>query len=106
MVGEVVLFRMRSPHATMAPAIVTRAEPPRYPLDLRDKGIPGRAALGFVVNAAGRVERQTMRIVDANFLAFAEAVTQVLPRYRFAPATIDGCSVPQQVLMPFGFNIR
>jgi len=77
----------------------------RYPEALRRAGVPGEVLLQFVVDQTGRPVAGTYRIVRATYAEFADAVLEVLPTYRFAPARVGECPVMQLVQTPFAFNI-
>lgn len=97
--------------ARASPALGVVAEPPRpiaqwaprYPVALRDSGVEGRVVVTFVVDAEGRardVEAQ------ASHAAFAQAVREVLPRWRFQPARdAAGRAVAAPVRQVFRFRI-
>jgi len=77
---------------------------PRYPAALRESGVEGRVVATFVVDAEGRardVEAQ------ASHAAFAQAVREVLPRWRFRPARdAAGQAVAASVRQVFRFRME
>lgn len=79
---------------------------PRYPDILRQSGVPGLVRVRFVVGADGRVEMNTVEIVEQSHAAFGQAVRNVLPRLRFTPARVGTRAVRQLVEIPFGFEMR
>lgn len=85
----------------LAPADSER--PPRYPDELRGRGIRGRVDVSFIVDEKGAVVRSTISVRRASDAAFVRAVLEVLPSYRFVPAVVDGCAVPFHGAMPFEF---
>ncbi|MBS0428675.1 MAG: TonB family protein [Proteobacteria bacterium] len=98
--------------ARTRPALGVVAEPPRpiaqlaprYPVALRESGVEGRVVATFVVDAEGwarDVEAQ------ASHAAFAQAVREVLPRWRFEPARdAAGQAVAAPVRQVFRFRIE
>jgi outer membrane biosynthesis protein TonB len=58
----------------------------------------------FVVDSAGQVEPESVRIVAATQPYFASAVTATLPDLQFRPAQLGGQPVRQVVLLPFVFS--
>lgn len=104
--GDVVLFRYRTPRVPFVEASVQWAPAPRYPVALRDRRQSGEARAEFVVWTDGRVDPGSISIRSATHRDFAVAVLTALPAYRFLPATVAGCPVPQLVEMPFVFSIR
>lgn len=55
------------------------------------------AEVEFVVDTAGLVEMQTVRVVTTNDTPFARALIAILPKYRYDPARIAGRPVRQMV---------
>lgn len=51
----------------------------------------------FVVDTLGRPQPQTLQILRAPTPADRQAVTRILPRWRFTPARVDRCVVAQLV---------
>lgn len=78
---------------------------PKYPPELRQRGMPGEAVISFVVDVDGRVVPGSGRLISATDAAFADAVTRALPCMRFVPAQHQGRRVRQLVQMPFTFNV-
>jgi protein TonB len=88
------------------PVTLDRRSPmPRFPQLLRDAGVEGMARLSFVVDTLGRVEIETVRVMESTHAAFAAAVQVTLPRMRFAPARIGGRAVRQLVEFPVQFHL-
>jgi protein TonB len=88
-----------------APAIAGRAIEPRYPTQLRTAGIEGRVVLQFVVDTLGRAEPGDVTVIETSHPQFAEAVREVLPRYRFIPGEASGHRVRTRVQIPFDFKL-
>ena len=76
---------------------------PEYPRDLMKRRIEGRVVAEFLVDANGRIDPRTARIVSSTDEAFSESVLQLLPKLRFLPAARDGAKVEEWVQMPFRF---
>jgi TonB family protein len=68
-------------------------------------GREGSVDLSFVVDETGRVTPGTVRLVSFTTAAFAQAVLDIVPRFRLEPATIGGCPVKQLVRQPFQFHL-
>lgn len=77
---------------------------PIYPDSLWRAGIAGRVVAEFVVDSAGLVEPESLRIVSATQPYFASAVTAALGEAVFRPALLAGKPVRQIVLLPFVFS--
>ena len=83
-----------------------RSPLPRFPQLLRDSGVEGMARLQFVVDTLGRVELESVRVVDATHPLFAAAVQATLPRMRFSPARVGNHRVRQLVEFPIQFTLN
>lgn len=79
---------------------------PRYPEALRAMGVEGVVVVEYVVSAAGRVERESVRPIGGAHPLFVAAVRQALERARFAPALVGGRTVRQLVRQEFVFGLR
>jgi protein TonB len=93
--GEVDRPASLLPHTTL----------PRYPDMLRSSRLEGGVRVVFIVGADGRVEMESVRIVEASHPLFAAAVRAALPRMRFRPAQAGSRRVRQLVEIPFGFTL-
>jgi len=82
-----------------------RSPLPRFPQLLRSAGVEGMARLSFVVDTLGRVELETVQVIESTRPAFAAAVQAALPRMRFTPARVGGRAVRQMVEFPIQFHL-
>jgi protein TonB len=80
--------------------------PPRYPALLRSAGVEGLVHAQFVVDTAGRVERESIRFARSDHQLFDRAVTEALLRSRYAPAEAGGRKVRQLVEQAFSFALQ
>lgn len=89
-------------------AVVPRSDngSPIYPALLRSAGIEGDVLVRFVVDSAGRVEPNSITLLDASHVAFGDAVSRWLQRARYLPAEVAGRPVRQLVEQRFGFTLR
>jgi protein TonB len=85
--------------------IVTSATP-RYPESLRQAGLDGRVLVRFVVDTIGKVDMNSVQILESTHDLFARAVRDALGRLRFRPAEVRGRRVSAMAEMPFEFQIR
>jgi len=76
---------------------------PVYPSDSTVSGAPTSVMLRFVIGPEGMVEPGTVELTRVAPMAFIKAAFESLNRQRFAPATVNGCPVAQQVDYPFAF---
>lgn len=79
---------------------------PDYPKALIEKGIEGYAAMRFVVDSTGRIDMNTVQVIDATHNDFAKAVKDVMPRMHFRPARIGQTAVRQLAEQVFKFEIK
>jgi len=79
---------------------IQRALQSRYPEQLASARVSGAVTATFVVNADGRVDGSSIRIVGSPNPAFNVPTQNVLRRARFRPATVGGQPVRVQVTMP------
>ena len=78
----------------------------RYPDELRKAQIEGEVVAQFVVDEAGHVNPETLKILKSTNDLFTESVKNVLPMMEFNPAQSNtGNNVKQLVTMPFTFNL-
>jgi TonB family protein len=109
--------RLRVPPTTLFTAFFPRLElvdakplstnrPAAYPDEERDDGDDGEVALRVVVDASGLPLIPTLEVLHATSPAFALAAARALAQYRFQPAHVGACTVPQVVEVPFWFSLR
>ncbi len=87
--------------ATRDPA----SDGPRYPIELRDKGVQGEVLVEFAVDTAGRADTTTFTVVETTHPLFTNAVRDALPLMRFTPAVAHGHHVRQLVRLPMKFRL-
>ena len=76
---------------------------PVYPAELMRRRVEGRVVAEFLVDARGRVDARTMRVISSTDDRFSQAVRDVLPSLQFLPAESDGVKTEEWVEMPFRF---
>ncbi len=59
----------------------------------------------FIVDTTGRVEMETVRLLESTNLRFTESVLAALPRMLFRPAVRNGAKARQVVEVPFRFRV-
>jgi TonB family protein len=84
---------------------VTRAPVPRYPEALRSVSIQGEVMVQYIVDARGRVEPGSIKILSSTHKLFADAVRSALLEARYRPAQVGGQPVRQLVEQPFIFKL-
>ncbi|MBX3173949.1 MAG: TonB family protein [Gemmatimonadaceae bacterium] len=78
---------------------------PRYPDMLRAARVEGFVRVRFVVGTNGRVEPESIEILESSHEAFVASVRRVLPQLRFTPGRVGGAAIRQLVELPFGFAL-
>jgi protein TonB len=79
---------------------------PRYPESLRQAGLDGRVLVRFVVDTIGKVDMNSVQVLESTHDLFARAVRDALGRFRFKPAEVRGRRIPAMAEMPFEFQMR
>lgn len=79
---------------------------PLYPVDLLEQSLEGDVRVRYVVDATGRVDTASVRVLRSTHPGFTASVLDALPRMRFHPATIASKPVNQVVEQDFGFRIE
>jgi TonB family protein len=78
---------------------------PQYPIELRRAGVAGIVEMQFIVNAAGRIEPASARVVFESHPAFTASIREAMPRLRFVPARIGDCATRSWVRQRFEFRL-
>ena len=81
------------------------AAAPVYPADLAEAGVEGLVRATYVVDATGRVDTTTIRIISSDHPRFTTSVQAALGEMRFRPAQRRGQRVRQLVEQQFRFQI-
>jgi protein TonB len=77
----------------------------RYPDILRSANVEGEVLAQFVVDADGRYEQGSFKVLKSSHDLFTQAVKNALPNMRFYPAEVGGRKVKQLVQQPFTFSL-
>lgn len=78
---------------------------PRYPSALANMGVEGAFVVRFVVDSTGDVPPDKIEFPSTMHRLFAYAVRAALLKSHYAPATVAGHVVPQQVVQEFRFEV-
>ena len=76
-----------------------------YPDMLRSANVEGEVLAQFVVNARGRFEVGSLKVLKSSHDLFSVSVRNALPMMRFRPAELGGKKVRQLVQQPFDFTL-
>lgn len=79
---------------------------PRYPELLRQAGLDGRVLVRFVVDSTGKVDMNSVQVLESTHDLFTRAARAALGGFRFKPAEVRGHRVRAMAEMPFEFRIR
>jgi TonB family protein len=84
---------------------LARIRSPRYPQSSLRRREAGTVIAEFVVGTDGQVGQLRTRALVGD-AAFARAVDDALPKWRFEPERIDGRAVASPLCVPFRFSLR
>jgi TonB family protein len=87
------------------PAVAIYQPSPRYPPVLQQAGIEGRVTVEFVIDTLGRMEPESLRVLDSSNAGFNAAAVETLRLSRFRPARIRGGAVRQRTIQAVAFRI-
>jgi periplasmic protein TonB len=79
---------------------------PRYPDALRQSRVEGKVEIEFVVDERGRVDMNTVKVIESTHALFTSAVRSALRGMRFSPARVNGVAVRQFVRLPVVFQLQ
>ncbi len=85
-------------------ARIVSIQQPEYPDSLRAAGVSGSAVVEFIVNADGKVDRESIGVVSATHIKFGEAVRAALLEANFFAAMRRGAPVAQLFQFPVTFT--
>ncbi len=77
---------------------------PRYPEELKRKGVNGSAIVEFVVASDGAI--RNVKVVDATHPAFGVAAIAAVKQWQFKPAMVENRPVACRVQQAFPFMVR
>jgi len=87
------------------PPVLLSHPAPQYPAVLRQAGIEGRVLVEAVLDADGRVERESLRVVSSAHRLFAAEAERVVLASRYRPARVAGRAVRVRVAVPVNFAL-
>ena len=86
------------------PAYVS-GQTPSFPKGLREAGVTGDVLVEFVVNADGRVEWSSVRVVEYSDRELADSAVVAIQTMHFCPATRHGVPVRVRIRQPVQFRL-
>lgn len=101
------LFAMQLPVYRLSFPAEARVNPiPVFPMAAWRNGVGGRVRVQFVVGRDGHPMPGTYRLLDTDYREIALAALNGVSKWRFAPADIGGCAVPQVMQEEFTYSVR
>jgi TonB family protein len=86
------------------PARVVSIQEPEYPDSLRALSIGGSAVVEFIIEADGKLNKESIGVVSATHMRFADAVRFAVLEALFLPAKRNGHEVAQVYQLPVTFT--
>jgi len=75
-----------------------------YPTALQRAGVTGTVNIQFVVDASGKVDAGSIRVMSSTQAQLAEAAKGIVPEIRFRPGEVKGKPVASMVLLPIVYK--
>jgi len=79
---------------------------PRYPDILRSANVEGEVLAQFVVDADGKVEPNSFKVLKSSHELFTSSVKACLSSFKFLAAEVGGRKVKQLVQQPYQFALQ
>jgi TonB family protein len=86
------------------PARLVAMQEPEFPDSLRSAGVGGSAVIEFIIEADGKLNRESIGVVSATHMKFADAVRLAVLDAQFLPAMRNGRDVAQVYQLPVTFT--
>jgi TonB family protein len=101
------VLRVRMPYLRVdSPVEIRDMVKPNYPAAAQRQGVEGDVTLQFVVDENGRVQRESIRVIEANYFDFVDAAATAIIASRYRPARAGGCPVKMAVQQRIRFKTR
>jgi TonB family protein len=105
--ASVPLMKVRMPYIRIeTPVQPIHIPPPVYPEAAMRHGIRGEVALQYVVDEHGRVNRSSIRVLEASYQEFIDAAADAIVAGQFRPSRAGGCPVKALVQQRIRFRLR
>ncbi|MHB1297461.1 MAG: energy transducer TonB [Gemmatimonadaceae bacterium] len=92
------------PPKVASPEMTSRLLARSYPAALKRAGVTGTVNVEFVVDATGKVEPSSLKIVDSTSPELAAAAKSVVPEIKFKPGERQGKAVRSIVVLPIVYK--
>ncbi len=75
-----------------------------YPADLQRQGVTGTVQVQFVVDATGKVDGTSVKVISSPVPQLADAAKAVVPDIKFRPGEVGGKPVASVVMLPIVYK--
>jgi TonB family protein len=96
----------RGPPKVRMPELLSGSSVLPYPDSLRSEGTEGKVLLGFIIDTTGRVDAQSVYVIESTHPRFAQAAYAAARKMLFRPAEFDGKKHRLFVRQMFSFTMR
>ena len=83
-----------------------RIPTPKYPAELRQREVPGRVEMEYVIGTDGRVEPGSIRVTLATHGSFARSAMEAVKEALYEPGIRAGVRVRVQIKHVLHFRVR
>lgn len=95
--------KVYQPHEVAAPVLLRKVDP-RYPPQLQRVGVPATVVVRCIIDKQGNV-RDAEVVVPASMAPFNTEVLNVLPQWKYKPATFAGKPVDSYLMLTVRFSV-
>jgi len=95
--------KVYQPHEVAAPVLIRKVDP-RYPPQLQRVGVPATVVVRCIIDKQGNV-RDAEVVVPASMAPFNTEVLNVLPQWKYKPATFAGKPVDSYLMLTVRFSV-
>jgi len=78
----------------------------RYPDELRQQRVSGGVVYSLIVNADGKADRRSIRLLRSDDFEFERASRAYIEEAVFSPGCLNGQAVRVRVRLPIDFKVR
>lgn len=93
-----------TPPKLLNPTKTARVVSDSYPANLRRMGVGGSVQVQFVIDPNGKVEPESIEVLQASTPAFGDAAREVARKIEFHPGKSKGQTVRTKVLLPIVYK--
>ncbi len=93
-----------TPPKLVNPTKTARVVSDSYPANLRRMGVAGNVQVQFVIDPTGKVEPESVEVLQASTPAFGDAAREAAKKIEFYPGKAKGQTVRTKVLLPIVYK--